>query len=187
MPYDLEEDCASALEKPSDPETFLGGSMFTGLGKGYSNIYGIYTTSRRIVGVKASAGPYVLIVASTLGILVLFSALATITQIPLLFVPALVLIIVLGVWIQRRSGKKNPTTIVDLDARKDFEMFRENISRIELKKAGMRGGHLKIEAVDGSSQNLRIGAKIGGGYESLKGLLQEFCSISPQVAFMEGE
>jgi hypothetical protein len=187
MPYDLEEDCVSALDKSSDPERFLGGSMFYGLGKGYSNIYGVYTTSRRVVGVKPSAGPYVLIVVSTLGILVVFSALATITRIPLLFVPALVLIVVFGVWIQRRSGKKNPTTVPDLDARKDFEMFRENISRIELKKPGMRGGHLKIEAVDGNSQNLRIGAKIGGGFESLKALLQEFCSISPQVAFTEGE
>lgn len=160
--------------------------MFLGLGRGYSNVYGIYTTSNRIVGVKASAGPYVLIAGSTLGVLVLFAVLVSITHVTLLYLPALALIIVLGLRIQSRSKKNDPTSIPELDDRKDFEIFRNNISKIELKNAGLGNGHLRILAVNGNRENFRIGGRIGRGYDGLKSLLQEFCSNPPQIEFSEG-
>ncbi len=160
--------------------------MFLGLGKGFSNLYGIYATSNRIIGVKPNAAPFVLIPAATVGVLLLFSVLVSITNIALLYVPALVVVIVLVVLIWRKMGKKTPTTVAELDVRKSFEILRNNISRIELKKAGLGSGHLRIVAVDGNGQNLRISSKIGNGYDNLKNLLQEFCSIHPRIELLEG-
>jgi predicted membrane protein len=160
--------------------------MFLGLGKGFSNLYGIYATSNRIVGVKPSAAPFILIPGATIGVLLLFSVLVSITKIALLYLAAIVLIIVLAMLIWSRMGKKNPTSIPELDVRKSFEILRKNISRIELKNAGLGSGHLRIVAVDGNSQNLRISNKIGNGYDDLKNLLQEFCSTPPRIELLEG-
>jgi hypothetical protein len=174
------------LDGSSEPEKLIGGSMFLGLGKGFSNLYGLYATSNRIIGVKPNAAPFVLIPIVTVGVLLLFSEIVSITKIGLLYVPGLVVIIVLVMLIWRRMGKKNPTSIPELEARKSFEILRKNISRIEMKKTGLGSGHLRIVAVDGNGQNLRIGSKMGNGFDSLRNLLQEFCSTPPRIELLEG-
>lgn len=151
----------------------------------YSNLYGIYATSNRIVGVKPNALPYILIPVAALGILLPFAELVSLTHFPLLFLGALVLIVVVTRWILKRWGKKEPTSVTDLDVRKHFEILRQDISRIELKKAGLLSGHLRIQPVAGEAVNFPIGSKFGA-YDQLKGLLVEFCSIPPQIEFLEG-
>jgi hypothetical protein len=67
--------------------------------------------------------------------------------------------------------------IRELEADKDFEIPKANISRIELKKWSMwKGGYLKIFAVDGVETKILIGNHLhNAGYEYLRGLLQTAC------------
>src|SRR5712692_5395582 len=161
--------------------------MFYGLRKAgtYTNIYGIYATSNRIVGVKPNALPYVLIPVSTLGILLPFAELVSLTHFPLLFLGALVLIVVVTRSILKRWGRKEPRSVADLDVRKHFEILRRDISRIEMKKAGLGSGHLRIVPVAGDAVIFPTGSKFGT-YDQLKGLIVEFCSVPPQIEFSEG-
>jgi hypothetical protein len=75
----------------------------------------------------------------------------------------------------RATAEENsPKTLQELEGiRKDFEIGREQISRIELTRPGtFRGGHLRILAKSGHEIGIIIGGK--KEYESLGELMKAF-------------
>src|SRR6266571_2421259 len=94
-------------------EEFVGGFAGGFLARGYIPGYGIYATSRRIIGVALTSTP----ARQLLG-----GALAGFVQ---------------GELMPKLSQDDSTKVIHELDQKKEFDMQKEQISQIEIKKPGL--------------------------------------------------
>nr|MDO8132958.1 hypothetical protein [Candidatus Njordarchaeum guaymaensis] len=118
-----------------EEEQYLGGFTSANLKKGIMSGYGIYATNRRIIGTKKRGGVLKgFLVASALG-----GKAGTIKG-----------DILRGAFAQAFTKDESAKQIQDLEKNKDFDIYRDNIAQIEIKKPGtMRGGHIKIKPKQG--------------------------------------
>ena len=132
-----------------DNESFLGGFASGFLSRGITRIgYGIYFTTSRLIGVDLGKNG-----GGALG-----GTMAGFIQ---------------GQLMPRLTPEDNAKTITDLDRIKDFEMERDQISRIELKKPGLVGsGHIEITPNQGKPVKITLRNRIA--YDRLVTLTQAF-------------
>jgi hypothetical protein len=171
-------------------EQYFGGLMAGGLKKkgNFAGGYGIYFTSQRIIGVKTSRWFVLMLVLAALAGIGGVSALGIIVGISPAYAPLIGIPIIgaLIVWGQRRLRFQDPMTIEELERRKDFEIRRDNISGIDLKKPGLvRRGHLIVTTKSGEAKTLMI-TQEAGVFDRLRGLVSGFCNV-PTSSPIEGQ
>src|SRR6266849_3141851 len=137
----------------TDGEVFLGGFASGFLARGLTHIgYGIYFTTSRLIG--SDVGKY--------GGGALGGTLAGFIH---------------GQLMPQLTPEESAKTIMDLDRIKDFEMEKNQISRIELKKPGLLGsGHIVITPREGKPEKIALRHRIA--YDRLTTLTQAF---SPEI------
>jgi len=110
-------------------EVCLGGFMSANLKKGLLKGYGLYITNRRIIGVKKRA----------------------------LALPAL-LVGGLAAWAMEKVAEDERVKLVEeLDKNKDFEIYKERVQAIELKKPSFfKRGHLRIISTSGEETKIMV-------------------------------
>jgi len=118
-----------------EAEQYLGGMASANMKKGLMSGYGIYATDRRIIGTKKHAGVMKgFLVAGALG-----GKAGTIKG-----------NFLRGTLAQAFTKDESAKQIQDLEKHKDFDIYRENIAEIEIKKPGtMHGGHIKVKPKQG--------------------------------------
>jgi len=127
-------------------EVYLGGFTSANLKKGLIKGYGVYITNKRIIGVKKRGWA----IAGA----------------------------IVGGGVGRAIAKKmtkdlSDKTIKELEQKKDFEAYKDQIKEIELKKPGfMRGGHLQITLKSGEKTKIKIDGK--GEFEALNTMMNAF-------------
>jgi hypothetical protein len=130
-------------------EEFVGGFAGGLLAKGGSTGYGIYATTRRIIGVnvvKVGARSF------------LGGAMAGFVH---------------GELLPKLTAAESAAVIAELDAKKDFDTAKEQIARIELKRPGLFGsGHLAIRTLAGEDARIRLLHRVA--FERLRDLMQVF-------------
>jgi len=132
-------------------EEFLIGGFTSTMKKGRIAGYGIYVTNKRIIGIKAWKR---FVVGATIGAILGGAAVGAL----------------LGRALTKDESRK---LIEELDKKKDFEAYKEDISYIELKKPSFwRRGHLLVAMKSGESIKVLMAEK--GDYERLLTLLREF-------------
>src|SRR5438876_1178852 len=95
------------------------------------------------------------------------------------FYIAVPIILVVIAWGQKRLRFEDPLNIEELERRKDFEIRREDISAIDLKRPGLvRRGHLTVTPKAGRGITLMI-TQEAGVFERLRGLVSGFCFVPP--------
>jgi hypothetical protein len=136
-----------------DNELFLGGFASGFLARGLTHIgYGIYFTTSRLIGVDLGANG-----AGALG-----GTMAGFIH---------------GELMPQLSPEESAKTIVDLERMRDFEMEKNQIGRIELKKPGLLGtGHIVITPKEGKPEKIILRHRIA--YDRLMTLTQAF---SPEL------
>lgn len=83
--------------------------------------------------------------------------------------------------VSRLSAEETSTLLEDIRGRIDFEVRKQEIEKVELKKPGtFRAGHVKIKARGGEHKVLIV-AGAREEYEYLKGLFKEFCPEKVEV------
>ena len=132
---------------------FLGGFAGGFLARGLTHIgYGIYFTTTRLIGIDLGAN----------GGRALGGTLAGFIH---------------GELMPQLSPEESAKTITDLDRIKDFEMEKDQVSRIELKKPGLLGsGHIVITPKEGKPEKIILRHRIA--YDRLITLTQAF---SPEI------
>src|SRR5438309_2736263 len=170
-------------------EKYFGGLMSGGLKKkgNFAGGYGVYFTSQRIIGIKASRWFVVILVLAALAGIGGASAIGILvgTSPAYAYFIALPIIMVLTAWGQRRLRFQDPMTIEELEPRKDFEIRREDISEIDLKNPGVvRRGHLTVTGKAGKGLTVMI-TQEAGVFERLRGLVSGF-SFVPPAAWIKG-
>src|SRR6266567_2679581 len=132
-----------------DSEMFLGGFAGGFLARGLTHIgYGIYFTTSRLIGIDLSKNG-----GGALG-----GTLAGFIH---------------GELMPKLTPEESDKTITDLDRIKDFEMEKNQISRIELKKPGMlESGHIVITPMEGKAEKIILRHRIA--YDRLVTLTQAF-------------
>lgn len=130
-------------------EQLIGGFAGGLLAKGASTGYGIYATTRRIIGVNvATVGA-----RSFLG-----GAMAGFVH---------------GELVPQLTAAESAPVITELDANKDFDVQKDQIARIELKGPGLFGsGHLAIRTMTGEDTRIRLLHKVA--FERMRDLVQAF-------------
>ncbi len=128
---------------------FLGGFAGGFLARGLTHIgYGIYFTTSRLIGIDLGRNG-----GGALG-----GTLAGFIH---------------GELMPKLTQEESEKTIKDLDRIKDFEMEKNQISRIELKKPGMLGsGHIVIMPMEGKAEKIILRHRIA--YDRLVTLTQAF-------------
>ena len=82
-----------------------------------------------------------------------------------------------GELMPKLSPEESTKTITDLERMKEFEMERDQISRIELKKPGLLGtGHIVITPKEGKPEKITLRHRTA--YDRLMTLTQAF---SPEI------
>ena len=134
-------------------ETFLGGFAGGFLARGLTHIgYGIYFTTCRLIGIDLGANG-----GGALG-----GTLAGFIH---------------GELMPLLSPEESAKTITDLERMKEFEIEKDQISRIELKKPGLLGtGHIVITPKEGKPEKITLRHRIA--YDRLITLTKVF---SPEV------
>ncbi len=137
---------------PTIDEEYLGGFTSPNLhlkGRGVSSLgYGVYATNRRIIGVNSKRG-LIAGLAAVGGVTGLAFALAG-------------------------STDAKAKALADLDAKKDFDVRKEDIGGLEVRRPhGLRVGYLDITRTTGERIRITIADK--PEFESLRGLMQSFC------------
>lgn len=132
-------------------EEYLGGFASANLKRGLVAGYGIYATNKRIIGVKRKA-------------------LGTMLAAPFGVVDYLI--------VRKLSKDESAKTIAELDEKKDFDIAKESLASIEVKKPGMlgTGGFLLLTPKNGEATKVMIYAKKEFG--QLRDLMQAF---SPEI------
>ncbi len=135
--------------QPPAYERILGGVSSANMKKGFLRGYGVYVTDRRIIGVKMRGKGLL----SGLGFA--FGG------------------VIGGLIASRMTRKEVDKTLSEIEKGKDFEVYRDDVTYIELKKPGrIKGGHLKIMRRFGDEIKIDISGK--KEYETLLGALQQF-------------
>ena len=137
----------------ADGETFLGGFASGFLARGLTHIgYGIYFTTSRLIGIDVGANG-----GGALG-----GTLAGFIH---------------GELMPKLSPEESAKTITNLEQMKEFEMEKDQISRIELKKPGLLGtGHIVITPREGKQEKITLRHRIA--YDRLMTLTKVF---SPEI------
>jgi hypothetical protein len=137
-----------------DGEVFLGGFASGFLARGLTHIgYGIYFTTIKLIGIDLGANG-----AGALG-----GTMAGFIH---------------GELMPKLSAEENEKTITELEQMEEFEMEKDQISRIELKKPGLIGtGHIVIAPKEGKPQKITLRHRIA--YDRLMTLTKAF---SPELA-----
>ena len=132
----------------------LGGFAGGFLARGLTHIgYGIYFTTSRLIGIDLGANG-----GGALG-----GTLAGFIH---------------GELMPKLSLEESAKTITDLERMKEFEIEKDQISRIELKKPGLLGtGHIVITPKEGKPEKITLRHRIA--YDRLMTLTQAF---SPELA-----
>ena len=126
-------------------EVYLGGFSSPNLKRGLIKGYGIYATSHRIIGVKHRAG---VLAGAMLGGLV-------------------------GAAVISASKDNSVKQIQELERKKDFEIFKDQISGIEVKKPkALSGGHIQITSKNTEQTKISLYGK--KEFEAIKELLNAF-------------
>ena len=135
-------------------EQYLGG-LESGQMKKTGSIagYGVYATNLRIIGVKSRRGLAKALIGAAVGGFA-------------------------GAYIGARlSTDQSVKMIQELEERKDFEVAKQNVSRVELKKPSIwRRGHIVISQVTGEAIKVMIVQK--KDFEKLVELMRAF---SPEL------
>jgi len=136
-----------------DNELFLGGFASGFLARGLTHIgYGIYFTTSRLIGVDLGANGGGALGGTMAGF-------------------------IHGELMPQLSPEESTKTITDLERMRDFEMEKNQISRIELKKPGLLGtGHIVITPREGKPEKIILRHRIA--YDRLMTLMQAF---SPEL------
>jgi hypothetical protein len=132
---------------------FLGGFASGSPARGLTHIgYGICFTTSRLIGIDLEANDGGALGGTMAGF-------------------------IHGELMPQLSPKESAETISDLERMKEFEMEKDQISRIELKKPGILGtGHIVITPKDGKPEKITLRYRIA--YGRLMTLTQAF---SPEV------
>ncbi len=126
-------------------EQFLGGFGSGFLARGIIAGYGVYATNLRIFGVR---DPTTVSGGHLAGL-------------------------VDGKLMPKLSAEENVKVIDGLDAKKEFDVSKEQISLIELKRPGLLGtGHIAIFPKNGGELKISIRHRIG--FERLRDVMQAF-------------
>jgi hypothetical protein len=114
-------------------EMFLGGFASGFLARGLTHIgYGLYFTTNRVIGIDVGKNG-----GGALG-----GTLAGFIH---------------GELMPRLSPEENDKTIADLIRMKDFDLEKNQITRIELKKPGMLGsGHIVLQNKEGKPEKISL-------------------------------
>lgn len=127
---------------------FLGGFAGGFLAKSIMRIgYGLYFTTSRVIGIDLGQNG-----GGALG-----GTLAGFIK---------------GQLMPKLSPEESAQTIMDLDGMKDFDLEKDQISRIELKKPGLGSGHFIIHSNDGKT--IKITLRHRTAYDRLVQLTQAF-------------
>ncbi len=128
-----------------DGEQFLGGFGSGFLARGFVPGYGVYATNLRIFGVR---DPTTVSGGHLAGL-------------------------VEGELMPKLSAEENVKVIDSLDAKKEFDVPKDQISSIELKRPGLLGtGHMAIFPKRGGELKISIRHRIG--FERLRDVMQVF-------------
>ena len=134
-------------------EGFIGGFAGGLLMQGLTTAYGIYATTRRIIGVKLTLAT----ASSFLG-----GAMAGFVQ---------------GQLMPKLSPEESVRVIHELDQKKEFDLTKDQISSIEIKNAGMLyPGHIIFTSKAG--QNFKISVRAKVAFERLREVMLAF---SPEL------
>jgi hypothetical protein len=149
-----------------EDEIYVGGMTSANLKKGHMSGYGVYATSRRIIGVKKRKGVFGgHLLASALG-----GRAGTFKG--SILRPALA---------QAFTKDESAKQITDLEKDKDFEINKEDISYIEIKKPGtFHRGHIKIMPAQGKEIEISLGGR--EEFEHMRDLLGAFLPGAVRVA-----
>src|SRR4029077_13285070 len=137
-----------------DGEVFLGGCARGFLARGLTHIgYGIYFTTIRRIGIDLGANGGGALGGTMAGF-------------------------IHGELMPKVSPEESAKTITDLEQMKEFEMEKDQITRIELKKPGLLGtGHIIITPMEGKPEKITLRHRIA--YNRLMTLTKAF---SPELA-----
>lgn len=133
----------------SSDEIFLGGFASGFLARGLTRIgYGIYFTTRRVIGIDLGKNGGGALGGTMAGF-------------------------IHGELMPQLSREESDKTIANLVRIQDFEMKKDQISRIELKKPGILGsGHIVIAPKQGKSEKITLRHRMA--YDRLLTLTQAF-------------
>ncbi len=130
-------------------EEFVGGFAGGFLARGYIPGYGIYATTRRIIGVALTATPARNLLGGAVGGFVQ------------------------GELMPRLSSDDNARVIQELDHKKEFDLSKEQISQIQIKKPGfLSTGRMVITSKAG--ERTKISLRYGVAFERLRILMSAF-------------
>jgi len=134
-------------------EQYLGGLESGRMKKGFVAGYGIYATNLRIIGVKSRKALAKGLVGAAIGG-------------------------VAGAYIgMKLSTDQSVKMIQELEERKDFEVSKQNVSRVELKKPSIwRRGHIVITQVTAEAIKVLIVQK-----KDFQRLVELMRAFSPEV------
>ncbi len=134
-------------------EQYLGGLESGRMKKGFVAGYGIYATNLRIIGVKTRKALAKGLVGAAIGG-------------------------VAGAYIgMKLSTDQSVKMIQELEERKDFEVSKQNVSRVELKKPSIwRRGHIVITQVTAEAIKVLIVQK-----KDFQRLVELMRAFSPEV------
>jgi hypothetical protein len=134
-------------------EGFIGGFAGGLLMQGLTTAYGVYATTKRIIGVKLTQAT----APSFLG-----GAMAGFVQ---------------GQLMPKLSPEESVRVIRELDQKKEFDLTRDQIAKIELKNAGMiYPGHIIFTSKTG--QNFKVSVRAKVAFERLRDVMLAF---SPEL------
>ena len=136
-------------------ETFIGGFCSGFLGQGFMGIrvgYGLYFTSTRLFGVSAARWTGGSLAGPTGGL-------------------------IKGQLMPSLTPEENATVIAELERSRDYELPRDQVRAIELKKSGLWLGGATIRPADGKPTRYVFRSPIA--YDRLTQLRQAF---SPELA-----
>ena len=131
-----------------DSESFIGGFASGFLARGFHIGYGLYFTNQRLIGIDLGKN-----VGGALG-----GSLAGFIE---------------GQLMPKLSQEENDRVIAQLESVKEFDLTKDKIDRIELRKPGLIGsGHIVISSTAGSS--VKISLRHRTAYDRLLTLTQAF-------------
>ena len=141
-----------------EEEMYIGGMSSANLKKGLMSGYGVYATTRRIIGTKKHGGVLKgFAVAGVLG-----AKAGTVFGDSLRHNLA-----------QAFTKDESVKQISDLEKHKDFDINKEDIAQIEVKKPGtMHSGHIKIKPKQG--KEIEISMHGGKEFEYMRDLFAVF-------------
>ena len=136
----------------ADGEMFLGGFASGFLAKGFHIGYGLYFTTSRVIGIDLGSGG-----GGGLG-----GAMAGFIE---------------GQLMPTVSQEESDRVIGKLEGMKEFDMMKDRISRIEIKKPGLLGtGHITITPTNGKPVKITLRHRIA--YDRIMQLTRVF---SPEL------